>query len=100
MKDNEYVSKKKLFEMMCFYNVYPQDMSQLEFVDKLPNADVQEVKHGEWVDDSDDVYWGTYIVKKHCSECGYTPKFDRETGLFNLTKRCPECGAEMDGGKE
>lgn len=61
-------------------------------------TDVEEVKHGEWEDDADDLFWGNYIVKKHCSECGYTPEFDRETELFNLTKRCPNCGAKMDGG--
>lgn len=69
----------------------------IQMLQAMPAADVEEVRHGEWIDDSDDVYWGNYIVKKHCSECGYTPKFDRETGLFNLTKRCPECGAIMDG---
>lgn len=62
-----------------------------------PTADVQEVKHGEWKDDQDDVYWGNYIVKKHCSRCGYTPNFDRKTELFDLTKYCPNCGAKMDG---
>ena len=62
-----------------------------------PTADVEEVRHGEWEDDADDPLWGNHIVKKHCSECGYTPKFDRETQLFDLTKRCPECGAKMDG---
>lgn len=62
-----------------------------------PITEAEEVRHGDWEDDADDVYWGNYIVKKHCSECGYTPKFDRETELFDLTKRCPNCGAKMDG---
>lgn len=73
-------------------------VSQIKaMIDDVPTADVEEVRHGEWEDDADDVFWGNYIVKKHCSECGYTPKFDRETELFNLTKRCPNCGAKMDG---
>ena len=69
----------------------------LAWLESLPAADVEEVRHGEWEDDADDLFWGNYIVKKHCSECGYTPEFDRETELFNLTKRCPNCGAKMDG---
>lgn len=69
-------------------------------IDDVPAADVEEVRHGEWEDDADDLFWGNHIVTKHCSECGYTPEFDRETELFNLTKRCPECGAKMDGKRE
>ena len=93
MKDNEYVSKKKLFEMMCFYNVYPQDISQLEFVDKLPNADMQEVKHARFE---------SILVKKEdwrghmqswyyphaCSNC--------KIALQGTENYCPNCGAKMD----
>lgn len=66
-------------------------------IDKTPTADVQEVRHGKWINDKEDVYWGNHIVKKHCSECGYTPRFNKETELFDLSKYCPECGAKMDG---
>lgn len=63
----------------------------------IPTADVEEVQYGEWIDDADDVYWGNYIVKKHCSRCDLVPHFDREKELFDLSERCPRCGAHMYG---
>ena len=46
-----------------------------------PTADVQEVKCGEWIDDT-------------CSQCGY--------GVmpWNAINYCPNCGAKMDGGEK
>ena len=53
------------------------------WLNKLPPADVAEVKHGEWVH-------GECV--SHCSECGV------ETYLEHITPYCPNCGARMDGG--
>lgn len=53
------------------------------WLNKLPPADVAEVKHGEWVH-------GECV--SHCSECGV------ETYPENITPYCPNCGARMDGG--
>lgn len=50
---------------------------------KMPTADVAEVKHGEWVH-------GECV--SHCSECGV------ETYPENITPYCPNCGLRMDGG--
>lgn len=55
------------------------------WLNKLPPADVAEVKHGEWVH-------GECV--SHCSECGV------ETYPENITPYCPNCGARMDGGDE
>lgn len=103
---DEYIKREALLEAIdtAFDESPVEDttawMKGRRIVRTFPAADVEEVKHGEWEDDADDIFWGNYIVKKHCSECGYTPEFDRETELFNLTKRCPECGAKMDGKRE
>ena len=56
-----------------------------------PTADVVEVKHGEWIEDSlvDDA--------SICSLCGYTDyrfNYDRDERGSNY---CPHCGAKMDG---
>lgn len=56
----------------------------MEEVDKLPTADVVEVKHGEWID--------LNITEWQCSECNY--RVER----WNNTPYCPECGAKMYGG--
>ena len=52
----------------------------------LEVADVQEVKHGEWQDDLDDIV---------CSVCGESFNIcDNGTERFIY---CPNCGARMDG---
>lgn len=53
------------------------------YIQGLPAADVQEVKHGEWVRDEFDMLC--------CSECNEEPEFE------NITSYCPYCGAKMDG---
>lgn len=50
-------------------------------VNEQPTADVEEVKHGEW------------LLDGRCSECLANP-------LTTHKSYCPHCGAKMDGGKE
>lgn len=63
----------KLFDMM------------LEIIQKQPTADVEEVKHGEWVKYKPAHY--------ECSMCG------KKVG-GNVSNYCPDCGAKMDGKKQ
>ena len=56
-------------------------------VSDAPAADVQSVKHGRWIINSDGYY-------PQCSECLKEPQ-NRA-----MTDWCPNCGAKMDGGKE
>jgi hypothetical protein len=59
-------------------------------------SDVQEVKHGKWVEWWDDNYL-SYCHK--CSECGAYPLTKEETIHDEvLSAYCPNCGAKMDGG--
>lgn len=59
----------------------------LSQIDHTPTADVEEVKHGYWIEYSDD----PSIIT--CSECdwGEHPMINK---IYN---RCPMCGAKMDG---
>lgn len=60
-----------------------------------PTADVEEVKHGEWVYPSYAPYGGSYMMR-HCSLCEYTPYI--EGVIYEPYSRyCPHCGAKMDG---
>lgn len=60
---------------------------------KLPDVDVAEVKHGEWIHTDMAEYWHS---KDKCSNCTYHT-FDRtDLSHFNY---CPYCGAKMDGAK-
>lgn len=53
----------------------------IRMVNLMPSADVQEVRHGKWIINSDGYY-------PYCSECKQEPK--------ELSKFCPNCGAKMD----
>lgn len=79
-------------------------------IDKIPAADVAEVRHGEWLEDE-------YNETTYCSECEkealYNSTFelqfdyDWEENLvpcgyeehkeYIRTKYCPNCGAKMGG---
>lgn len=58
------------------------------FIDTMPSADVEEVRHGKWecriVEKN-----GVAEMKSVCSECGKTNK--RYEPPY-----CPHCGAKMD----
>lgn len=62
-------------------------------LDKVPTADVQEVKHGEWLKPGNDPIDNKQWI---CSECkGLT-----ETAYYCghcYYNYCPNCGARMDG---
>lgn len=56
-------------------------------IDAMPTADVEEVRHGEWI------FFRGYIT---CSSCKAQPyREHRHIDFDNLYKRCPECGAHM-----
>lgn len=63
-------------------------------VRRFPAADVEPVKHGEWVscEESDEFPYRVYrsLRRCECSVCGFTPQLNR----------CPNCGAKMDGGSD
>ena len=74
----------------------------LEIVNKIPTADVQEVKHGNWIDKGVlENYPRPDINVYHllcCSECGALHRVRPycEGGWINASY-CPNCGAKMDG---
>lgn len=63
-----------------------------------PTADVEEVRHGKWIESEDD-YYGLYIIK--CSLCREVWCFEvkDDVKLMNYNY-CPNCGARMDGDTE
>lgn len=59
--------------------------------DKIPTADVKEVKHGQWntvLDESILEHYNSDVYSLTCSICGNTEK--------HISKFCPFCGARMD----
>ncbi len=81
------------------------EYEQLDNVEKFcehytPTADVEEVRHGEWLDYSDKYDRGMDL---RCSVCD-----KRASNFVGGTEDwwdscepnyCPNCGAKMDGGK-
>ena len=56
-------------------------------VHEQPTADVQEVKHGEWIIDENDPERDT-----QCSICGFVLDDWIQGALYSF---CPNCGADM-----
>lgn len=57
----------------------------IEDIDNMPTADVQEVNHGKWLESG-------------CSECGREAVFQDVNGIWRFENYCPHCGAKIDGG--
>ena len=68
----------------------------LSFLIKLPTADVEEVRHGEWIKDETEKRDDGEIYDYCCSLC----KSPATEGSYDnhdvLTSYCPNCGAKMD----
>lgn len=65
----------------------------IEILDDTPNADAQEVKHGEWKG------LGDNSKTRTCSNCNIT----QTVNVYNdkvMFEYCPYCGAKMDGKAE
>ena len=79
-----------LYYEACTGWVEPDDLmkhNKPETCESFKNKDdFMEVVHAKWEINSD----GYYL---YCSNCKTEPK----NGV--MSKRCPECGAKMDGGK-
>ena len=85
----------------------------VEFVSRIPAADVAPVKHGRWLskeymygDPSVGVedMWIDRLAEQsdyyaYCSICGKDAEYNAE-GRLILSDYCPNCGAKMDGGTD
>lgn len=67
-----------------------------DIINAQPAVDVQEVRHGKWIDTEPKYDYENHCAAHYqCSECG------RRTGIKQTRtyKYCPRCGARMDGGE-
>ena len=61
-----------------------------KLLDRVPIADVQEVRHGKWLYEDSDIGWTDY----KCSACGnIISTVAQDEDLYSY---CPYCGAKMD----
>lgn len=60
----------------------------------IPTIEAEPVRHGEWIPyHESDLGWDEYGCR--CSECKIEIESKDFWDVFN--KRCPNCGARMDG---
>lgn len=95
----EYIERKALVHHLenCIDEVnntngYTEDFKTcLRLVKNLPAADVEEVKHGKWIE-----YPRAHYFK--CSECKETVPYKKAVLIRGKRKYkyCPNCGAKMD----
>jgi len=67
-----------------------------EQLDRVPTADVQEIKHGKWVQCKKMRREGGEIYDYNCSRCCGLAGKDNY-GNHAISAYCPHCGAKMDG---
>ena len=82
---SEYIKKEDVENiMLCSWGE-----SALWKLRYLPAADVVEVRHGRWLDRTQEPGW----PDAECSVCG------SHAGMFWMSY-CPNCGARMDGKEQ
>ena len=93
----EYIERQRAIVDACnSLELYPSEYAKLEdALNRIPAADVVEVRHGRWTIAEDD-YYGLNIVK--CSVCHEEWCFEERDDVFDLNYHyCPNCGAYMMG---
>lgn len=94
---DKYVEKSKIFAQMRLYGFRAPDMTVTEFVDDLPAADVEKVRHGEWVENP--IMSDSYSKSYYCNLCKRSVRIPNGCHLQNLAPYC-RCGAKMSGKDE
>ena len=71
----------------------------IEYAEKLPPADVVEVKHGEWIDDG---FGRGDMICSACREYAVTDEDGNPLSALNnwQPEYCPNCSAKMDGERK
>lgn len=99
---SDYIDRAALGIDFCRWNVFENKSyvdgwnAAIKILKEAPAADVQEVKHGEWIKMYNNPDDGNY----YCSEChnGIDVATGKVTPIDRGLLYCPNCGAKMDGG--
>lgn len=107
IQEHRLIDAKKALRVICkecameFPNepCEPTECFIRKAIEKTKTETYVEVVHGRWETDKEDIEWGNSLKRKHCTNCGKRPHFDKEKREFILSDFCPNCGAIMDGGE-
>ena len=95
MENGDYIKREDAIIEIERFGGYLDDVMlyriklALNRLNRLPSADVVEVRHGRWVDRTQEPGWPV----AECSVCG------SHAGMFWMNY-CPNCGARMDGDND
>ena len=77
-----------------------EQIKELGCMDFIARADVQEIKHGEWIETQEPLGWCD-VDCAECSVCHESWIMDEDSSIDDyecMWHYCPHCGAKMDGG--
>lgn len=75
-----------------YYDHYTDGFDEcVDRVENFPAADVEEVKHGKWVEP----HWRNSVSCANCSICGAEAYHYDFHGVQKTYRYCPNCGAKM-----
>ena len=92
-KMSDYIKREDAIKLkdVCT-DTYADKKYFIEQLKAIPSADVEPVRHGQWIRESvgsDNSLAGYFeIAMAECSECG--------TCIMGKPNYCPNCGAKMD----
>lgn len=96
---NDYISRQAVIQLALDGKIISTDMEKCvrDFINELPAADVQPIKRGRWF-----LRGGNWC----CSACNRKTLLTLESNVGGCkeygtvkTDYCPNCGADMRGGK-
>ena len=86
--------------MREIYNNIEEQIKELGCMDFIARADVQEIKHGKWIETQEPLGWRD-VDCAECSVCHESWIIDEDSSIDDyecMWHYCPHCGAKMDGG--
>ena len=103
---SDYIDRAALGIDFCRWNVFENKSyvdgwnAAIKILKEAPAADVQEIKHGKWIETQEPLGWCD-IDCAECSVCHESWIIDEDSSIDDyecMWHYCPNCGAKMDGG--
>jgi hypothetical protein len=102
---SDYIDRAALGIDFCRWNVFENKSyvdgwnAAIKILKEAPAADVQEIKHGKWIETQEPLGWCD-IDCAECSVCHESWIIDEDSSIDDyecMWHYCPNCGAKMDG---
>lgn len=85
----DYISREAAIE--CAKHAYAKGLEPAQYIEEIPAADVEPVRHGRWVEHKPGEQHRLNACIE-CSKCNIWFWYD----CFAKTNYCPNCGAKME----